>query len=76
MTGVDVLVVAGAWALGSVAVSLVVGAVVSRAERPAEPGRRDARAVPAAGEGARLAVLPLALPAPRTSTEQVPARAS
>jgi hypothetical protein len=70
VAGVDVLVVAGAWALGSVAVSLVVGAVVARAERPAEPRRRDPHPALAA-PGSRASVLPLALPSPRTSVEQV-----
>lgn len=75
----DVLVVGGAWALGSVAVSLLVGAVVARAERPLE----DLAAPLTAGSSVMsataaatpppprvLTALPLALPAPRTSSER------
>jgi hypothetical protein len=82
VAGVDVVVVAGTWALGSVVVSLAVGAVVARAERlggRSGPGvhggqrRREPRTALAAGPAS---VLPLALPAPRTSLEQVAPSAS
>lgn len=88
MAGVDVLVVAGAWALGSVAVSLVVGAVVSRADRSCDQlagstGRRSGGSA-RPGDVTVLALAPrarrsrggLPLPAPRTSAEQVGATLS
>ncbi|TXR56184.1 hypothetical protein [Quadrisphaera setariae] len=77
MAGVDVLVVAGAWALGSVAVSLAVGAVVSRAQGPSEAratqGPRPSVPVLALAVAARHEDAPraLALPAPRTSAERL-----
>ncbi|WP_218974911.1 hypothetical protein [Streptomyces sp. NP160] len=71
MADVDVVVVAGTWALGSVVVSLVVGAVVSRADRHAGPVRSEQRTAPSPRP-----VPVLVLPAPRTSVEQAAHSAS
>ncbi|MGQ7295160.1 hypothetical protein [Quadrisphaera sp. KR29] len=65
---VELLLVSGAWALGSVVVALGVGAVVARAERPAEPVLAaaamecagGARAVPAAAASAAVPAGPVA----------------